>query len=448
MSQQKPSQKPKVSVITATYNRAHLLPVTVLSIRQQTFTEWEMLLLDDGSTDTTQDVIQKLCAQEPRIRPFRQERNRGAASRNTLFRQARGDYIAFQDDDDISLPQRLQKQVDFLDQHPRYDLVSPWMANFRENGFIDHVNKTRFTSFANKPPPLSAIATGYTLSSPCLMMRRKIIDTLTMRHFFPVAEDFDFLLRAMEQFNLTHMPEILYHYRLGDTRHKTLSTSRHATHRAYSYHIMAWTCAFHRRQGWKEPIHKATHLDEAVAQIHPQFQKLAKKSLEEFYRFFFQNLTHYPSTDDLRHVLFFLQRVGGETALYRLIQEIFLETRNANDMEETCHAIRPLAHQPFFPSHHAIRSIPPKRWRQALRASIHKSPHHVAFDIALMRHTRPTALRVALLPVILSCLFTKKGRASLHILLKHVIGMPQHPAHATDERMKRLLDTFYAPTSP
>jgi glycosyltransferase involved in cell wall biosynthesis len=108
---------PKVSVIIPTYNRARLLSEAVASVLAQSFQDLEIIIVDDASNDATQEAIAKFC--DVRIRYFRHAQNRGeAACRNAGVAHAAGDYIAFLDDDDTWLPQKLALQVALLDRSP------------------------------------------------------------------------------------------------------------------------------------------------------------------------------------------------------------------------------------------------------------------------------------------------------------------------------------------
>ena len=102
---------PTVSVLMRTYNRAHLVGKAIRSVLNQTFTDWELLVVDDGSQDNTQEVV--LAFQDRRIRYLRHQRNRGpTATTNTGIQAARGQYLAFQDDDVEALPRRLESQLE------------------------------------------------------------------------------------------------------------------------------------------------------------------------------------------------------------------------------------------------------------------------------------------------------------------------------------------------
>ena len=110
---------PAVSVIIPTYNSANFIAETIESVLSQTYQDWEMLIVDDGSSDNTLLVARSYKAKDSRIKIFSLGHNSGgpATPRNYGIRLAQGDYIAFLDSDDLWLPQKLQKQIRFLEEN-------------------------------------------------------------------------------------------------------------------------------------------------------------------------------------------------------------------------------------------------------------------------------------------------------------------------------------------
>ena len=117
------SNLPKVSVIIPTHNRASLMREAVASVQAQTFTDWELLIVDDGSTDETPDVAKALCERDARVRYLRQDNQGVAEARNMAIQAARGVFIAFLDDDDRWIPSKLATQFAFMQSHPRIGLT-------------------------------------------------------------------------------------------------------------------------------------------------------------------------------------------------------------------------------------------------------------------------------------------------------------------------------------
>lgn len=132
---------PAVSIIMATYNGATLLPQTLASLSAQTFADWELIAVDDGSRDETVEVLRDFA--DPRVRVIVSEKNEGPViARNRAFAEARGRYIAGLDQDDIALPERFAQQVAYLDAHPETVLVST-AADFLIDGAIEPGNWPR-----------------------------------------------------------------------------------------------------------------------------------------------------------------------------------------------------------------------------------------------------------------------------------------------------------------
>ncbi|MFY0712105.1 glycosyltransferase family 2 protein [Seonamhaeicola sp. NFXS20] len=108
----------KVSIITPTYNSERFIELTITSILNQTYTNWELILIDDASTDKTVKIINQFVKSNSQIYLLQNSKNRGAAiSRNKGIEAAKGDFIAFLDADDLWEPNKLKKQLKFMQQH-------------------------------------------------------------------------------------------------------------------------------------------------------------------------------------------------------------------------------------------------------------------------------------------------------------------------------------------
>jgi len=126
---------PKVSVIIPTYNAEKTIERAVHSIQAQTYESLEIICCDDYSTDNTVAILKHLLADDPRITVLTNEENRKAAyTRNRCIAAATGVYITQLDDDDYAAPERIEKQVIFLEQHPQYAFVGSSCYLFDENG--------------------------------------------------------------------------------------------------------------------------------------------------------------------------------------------------------------------------------------------------------------------------------------------------------------------------
>ncbi len=125
----------KVSIIMGIYNCANTLGEAIESLLQQTYHDWELIMCDDGSQDNTYEIAEKFSKKYENIIVFQNERNMGLNyTLNRCLERANGVYIARMDGDDISFPRRLEKEVDFLERHKEYAIVSTNMVYFDENG--------------------------------------------------------------------------------------------------------------------------------------------------------------------------------------------------------------------------------------------------------------------------------------------------------------------------
>lgn len=149
------TRPPIVSVVMPTYNRENQLPAAIDSILNQTLSDFEFIIVDDGSTDGSWLLLQEYAKKDKRIRLIKNDQNRGIAySRNRGNEIARGKYIAIMDSDDTSIPDRLQASVDYLEEHPNTTVVSglkrnikggsPWYRSLdkNENMFEMHFDNT------------------------------------------------------------------------------------------------------------------------------------------------------------------------------------------------------------------------------------------------------------------------------------------------------------------
>lgn len=148
---------PLISVITPTYNHAHYIEACIQSVQGQTYTNWEMIIINDGSTDDTADHIQSYAAHDPRITVINQEHkgiNRLSENYNTALARAGGSYVAILEGDDVWYPEKLMEQVKILTSHPEAVLIwSKAMANFNGHRFLHTpVYSGLIKSYFNDPP--------------------------------------------------------------------------------------------------------------------------------------------------------------------------------------------------------------------------------------------------------------------------------------------------------
>lgn len=116
---------PRVSVITAAYNAGATLGETIESVLAQTDSDWELIVVDDGSTDATREIAERYAAYDPRVRVVSQPNSGTAAARNTGVRESRAGWLCMLDADDLLTPEFLKRMAAFAEEHPGYDIYSP-----------------------------------------------------------------------------------------------------------------------------------------------------------------------------------------------------------------------------------------------------------------------------------------------------------------------------------
>lgn len=163
---------PKVSVLMGIYNCAETLPQAVASIQNQTYSNWELILCDDGSSDDTYKVAQRLAASDSRLILLRNAHNLGLnQTLNNCLAAATGDYIARMDGDDDCLPDRFEKQVTLLEDHPEFQITSSPMILFDETGEWGQTTLPEF------PTPASVVE-GTAICHAPVMLRKECMDAV------------------------------------------------------------------------------------------------------------------------------------------------------------------------------------------------------------------------------------------------------------------------------
>jgi glycosyltransferase involved in cell wall biosynthesis len=210
---------PQISVVMPVYNGERFLEEAVESILNQTFRDFELIAINDGSTDRSGEMLDEYERRDTRVRILRQPSNQGlVAALNWGCQEAQGQYIVRMDADDISLPERLQKQVDFMNMNPEVGIAGTWIEYIDEHGIQD--GRTW------KPPTshillLWKLLFGAPMAHPTWIMRRKVAAQLNFYSKTSV-EDFDLLMRAIHVTHMGNLPEILLRYRFWSKSKSTI----------------------------------------------------------------------------------------------------------------------------------------------------------------------------------------------------------------------------------
>lgn len=210
--------RPTVSVILTVFNGENFLPLAVESVLGQTFADFELIIVDDGSTDGTPDQLRAV--DDPRLRVIRNSVNKGLpAALNIGIDAATAVYCAFLDHDDIALPTRLQCQVDYLQSHPATGMIGSAIEAIDDSGNVLKTIKM----------PLDSIAVRWMGLLDCPMRQSSLFGRteVVMRHRystdFPFYPDWDFVMRVARDTGVCNLPEALVQYRRHNTNMSALN---------------------------------------------------------------------------------------------------------------------------------------------------------------------------------------------------------------------------------
>lgn len=222
------SKKPKVSIILPTFNRAHLIGKAIDSILSQTYGDFELIVIDDGSTDNTKEVVSSIS--DSRVVFVQHSENRGGgAARNTGIGCARGEYIAFQDSDDEWYPDKLSRQVEAMDgAPPEVGVVFTgfWLVQDGRRTYVPYPRISRKSGNIH-----SELLKENFVTTPSMLARKQALSKSGLfDERLPRLQDWEFVLRLSEDHAFICIDEpLLTSYRRSDS----ISSDRRARNAAH-----------------------------------------------------------------------------------------------------------------------------------------------------------------------------------------------------------------------
>lgn len=244
---------PALSVIMSVYNGGRFLDESVRSILAQHFTDFEFLILNDGSTDASSMMLQKWAATDSRIRLTERENQGLVASLNQLIESARAPLLARMDCDDIALPDRFSVQMAYMNAHPEIGISGTNTHDLTDDGRIIVATDSYPLTPAGA---VERLRDGPALCHPAAIMRTELIHNLGgYRAAFRHAEDYDLWLRASRSALIANTPERLLLYRRSEGQ----ISQKHAVEQAKAAAI-AWADHVHCIDGKPSPFDRQTTL--------------------------------------------------------------------------------------------------------------------------------------------------------------------------------------------
>ncbi|BAI62004.1 putative glycosyltransferase [Methanocella paludicola SANAE] len=203
---------PKVSVIVATYNRENVISDTIDSIFNQTFQDYEIIIVDDGSTDNTNAILKKYGNKINYVNIY----HSGSPSyaRNTGIKLAKGKYIAILDSDDLWFPEKLEKQVNFMENHSDVGVLGTFFETVND----DNGNKKIYLLPTNPNILKWCLIFSNCIAHSSVIIRSEIIKMLGYYDkSVDFCEDYDLWIRASRITNIANLPEVLLSYHIHDS---------------------------------------------------------------------------------------------------------------------------------------------------------------------------------------------------------------------------------------
>jgi glycosyltransferase involved in cell wall biosynthesis len=202
---------PEISVIVPSYNAENTIYNTINSVSQQTFIDLEILVIDDGSTDSTLEIVSTI--KDPRLQVFSYANSGVAITRNRGIEKATGKYIAFLDADDLWMPNKLKFQREALQNLPEAAVAYSWSNYINEWGRFSHIGQR--CQFQGNVYPHLLVNNFLESGSNPLIRKLAIQKTGGFETSLVPAEDWDFYLRLAASYEFVHVPEVHVLYRIS-----------------------------------------------------------------------------------------------------------------------------------------------------------------------------------------------------------------------------------------
>ena len=208
--------EPKVSVVMPVYNALPYLDQSIRSIYAQTYKNWELIIVDDASTDGSWEFASRI--DDCRVRLFRNDKNmKNSYTLNRAIALASGEYIAKMDADDVSFPERIERQINYLLKHPHVDAVSCGL--FRVDNEMNLITFIRPPEFHNdiirfiSLGPKFIFGPSFQFTDGCIVAKKKWYEIWNYDQDIPYAQDFDLNLRSHYTSVFANVSDPLYIYR-------------------------------------------------------------------------------------------------------------------------------------------------------------------------------------------------------------------------------------------
>ncbi len=214
---------PLVSIVMPAYNAQRYINDAIGSVINQTYENWELLVVDDYSSDNTKNIIENFQKNDSRIKPIFLSKNGGKPSiaKNVALQTVKGKYIAFLDSDDMWLEEKLQKQVSFMEENPNYALTytgSYWIdaSGYEINRLLPEYKSGYL---------LQRMLSRYEINNQSVMLKKELLNHTLMKfnEKITIGEDYNLFMHIIAKYEIASISEYLIRYRI----HNDAITKRH-----------------------------------------------------------------------------------------------------------------------------------------------------------------------------------------------------------------------------
>lgn len=218
---------PRVSILVAAWNAAKYISETILSVQSQSYEHWELIVVDDGSTDETADVLQSYALRDRRIKTYWQQNQGAHIARNLAFEKSTGEYIVILDADDCILPKKLKIQVDLLDSHSEYGVVygDTWHCDEFMNRQL--LESKKYPGQHVHGDIFEKMLVGNRFAVHAGMVRRTVVSDVGLHSVNALLiADWDFWVRVAEKYKFFYDSQPVAEYRIHPGMSARIDASR------------------------------------------------------------------------------------------------------------------------------------------------------------------------------------------------------------------------------
>lgn len=222
--------QPLVSILMPLYNAEQWVEETIRSCQEQTYTNWELIIVDDGSTDASIALVEKIASTDPRITLLRQPNAGACVARNQAFRHCKGDYVMYLDADDLISPHKIERQIEALSHaDPKAVAICAW-EHFSDNPSAEITSRPYYQPYGNPIEFLTQMwEIGGMMQPSCYLIPRQLIATAgEWNEALTLNQDGEFMCRVLANAtSIVWTDKAIVHYRRG---HASISTSNVRTY--------------------------------------------------------------------------------------------------------------------------------------------------------------------------------------------------------------------------